>query len=63
MAVGYERLVREKHLELMRGLTAAQAALWDVIDNPDAKGSQMMLSVMVKRCARLSQEITGATEH
>ena len=41
-----------KQAELMRCLTAAQAALWDVIDNP-TPGTEMMLGIMTVRVARL----------
>jgi hypothetical protein len=51
--------VSEKFLELMRTLTAAQAALWDVIDNPDAPGPRTMLGIMSARVARLGADIAS----
>lgn len=53
----------DKMLELMRALTAAQAALWDVIDEPDKPGAQMMLGIMTTRCARLGAELITRKEH
>lgn len=50
----------EKQMELMRALTAAQAALWDVVDNPTA-GAQMMLGIMTTRCARLGAGLITRT--
>lgn len=53
----------EKMLELMRTLTAAQAALWDVIDEPDNSGKQMLLGIMTTRCARLGAELITKKGH
>ncbi len=55
--------MNEKHTELMRSLVAAQAALWDVIDNPGAKGAEMMLNIIVSRVARLAVDVTGTVHN
>jgi len=47
-----------KQLELMRRLSAAQVALWEVIDNPDAKGARQMLEIVMAGATRMALEIT-----
>jgi hypothetical protein len=50
----------EKQAELMRGLTAMQAALWDVIDtNMNSVDARQMLAIIAARVTRLSMEIAG----
>lgn len=48
-----------KQIELMRSLTAMQAALWDVVDNPEAEGARRMLAVMHMTVTRLTNEVVG----
>jgi selenophosphate synthase len=50
--------MNEKELELMRSLVAAQAALWDVIDDPEIPSTRAILAIVTARIARLSYEIT-----
>ncbi len=53
------RPIDERHIELMRRLTAAQAALWDVVDDPDAVGARQMFGVMMASASRLTRELLG----
>lgn len=51
--------------ELMRGLVAAQAALWDVIDaprGPGAMAARTMLGILMARTMELTEEITREME-
>ncbi len=55
-------------MELMRSLTAMQAALWDVIDTSTPEGglgikgnlaSRQMLAILAARVRQLSREVAG----
>lgn len=55
--------VDEKMLELMRALTAAQAALLDVIARPDAPSPRVMLGIMVDQATQIEAELTPKRRH
>ena len=48
----------DKKIELMRRLSAAQVALWTLIDEPDAKGARQMLEIVMAGATRMALEIT-----